>query len=86
MAVLLGALYLYATWSDRRKKRKARSAAEENDPLSDGTVNDFEKGIARANQQENRDGFMVRPPDTRTRKVPLTVHHMDSIFAATRQV
>jgi len=52
--VILGALYLYATCSDRRKKRKGPST-EENEPLSSGTgnISDLEKGPAKASD----DGF-----------------------------
>ena len=76
VSVLLGALYLYGIWSDRRKKQRGSSTAEENRPLSDesGTVSDCEKGIAKAsnNKNENYDDRIVRPPSTGSCKIPLT--------------
>ena len=60
ISVVLGMLYLYGTWKERRKRRKGSSTAEENEPLSDRakTVSDCEKGIAKA----KKDGHVVRPP------------------------
>ena len=66
ISVLLGVLYLYGTWKERRKRRKGSSTAEENEPLSDGvrTVSDCEKGITKASESKKHDddGHVVRPP------------------------
>jgi hypothetical protein len=71
---------LYATWSDRRRKRRGPPATEENEPLSHGAANisDFEKGVAEANMRhvdENNDDFTVRPFNTGTYNVSLIMYH-----------
>jgi len=56
--VVLGVLYLYATCSDRRKKRKTPPPAAENEPLSDksGNISDLEQGVAEANKNDTDEG------------------------------
>jgi len=88
--VLLGALYLYGKWSERRKRSPA---TEENELLRNGsgTVpdSDFEKGLpkASANKNGNIDDCVVRSLSlAESSKVPLTTHRTDSITPAPRQV
>lgn len=81
--VLLAALYLYATCSDRLKKRRRSRSAEETEPLSRGTGStlDVEKGVSKAG-----DDSMVRLFNTEEYKVSLTTYHADSVTTASRQV
>lgn len=59
---ILGVLYLYVTFSERRKRRKNRSILEENEPLSDGVrCPDCEKGVAQASKKGEADGYYLHP-------------------------
>ena len=82
----MGALFLYATWSERRKKRKEFSTAEENEPLGDESriISDCEKGVIEASKDKNKydDDRMVRPPSAGREKFRSLRFHIDSIIAA----
>lgn len=89
--VLVGGLYLYGMWSERRRRRRGSPTTEENEPLSNGSsvVSDCEKGGTKAskNKDEKNDGDddrMVRPPNTRSCEIPLTAfpyrfHHRHTL-------
>ena len=79
----MGLLYLYATWSDRRKKRKAAlsKSAEESERLTGGpgAISDCENGAAKTsrkgNETSNVDGRgLARPLDVGFRRVSLNTH------------
>ena len=84
MLVLLLALYLYATCTERRKKRTRSPIVGEDEPLSNGTVNssDLEKGVTKADD----DDFMVRLFNTGACKVSLTMYHAGCVVTASRQI
>ena len=63
ISALLGMLYLYGMWTERRKRSPK---TEENEPLSNGskTTSDCEKGITEESENENVDDYVVRPLGT----------------------
>jgi len=84
--VLLGALYLYGKWADRRKRKS--STAEESEPLSDGsgTTPDCEKGFPKASKNkknESVDDHMVRPLCVESTESLLTAFRTDFDYPST---
>ena len=92
--VLLGGLYLYGMWSERRKKQKGSSNVEESQPLSDAssTISDYEKGVVKGSKSESDESdeghHPVRPlsPGSYTQFYSSYSVYLDSTISAPSQV